>query len=132
MKGLLVLIAVLAGGRVTATTLEVPSWAALLIPFVTGGGWIVLYTARVQKRVQQATADEVYQRVAEKAGQQLEAMQAQLAEARAKAELAEETSRRIQAERDAIVQRLELRIHELEQQLETTRAEAGLDERRRK
>lgn len=137
--GLVGLAVSLGLGRLAADTVEIPTWIGTLVPYLLGGGWLVFYTARVQKRIQEATgqrteaeADEIYERVARQAGEQLLALRTQLNSAHKEAELARSETKRIQAERDAIVTRLEHRIKELEEELATTRAEVGLDERRKK
>ena len=146
MRALLGLLPVgLIPAAADATSIELSPFMVQMIMFALGGGWLTFFTWRTKKRLEQATGDkteaeteEIYERLYKQLGgthaklqQDVEVLQADLKAANAKLDIARAERATIAAERDEIVMRLTMEIDALKEELATTRAQMGLDERRK-
>lgn len=78
-----------------------------------------------------AERDHIYQEIAERMGAQFEALQAKYNELSARHDATVSELARVRSDRSRVVASLRAELRSLEEQLATTRAQAGLDERRR-
>ena len=142
MQGLLGVVAAVVFSRAglaaaDSTSVEIPAWLTLVAPFVMSGGFLVYYTAKVEKRLKASQADkgeadteEVYQRLYRTLGADLEELQMRYATAEAKLGEAAAERETMQAKHERTEAIMRRQIADLHVELENLRAEMGLIERR--
>lgn len=143
-----VIAVVLGAGGVPVNYYGLPPWLYLAVTILGSGAVGKVVWDRNQRKLEQrltqlagdktrAERDHIYQEIAQRTGAQFEALQARYDELSAKYDSARSELQTYEAklaaahaERDRIVSVLRAEMRDLEEQLATTRAQAGLDERR--
>lgn len=137
-EAMLALAVAVGGAALAADTLQVPGWVQLLLPYLLSGGALGWLYFRVDKKAKElvnerteAEVADLYEQIAGRAAERMTLMQSQLDAANERVRAAEEKTDRIKADADLEHEKLRQRITQLEQELENTRAEANLIERRK-